>query len=76
MSFNLARLYNKQADGLYPRLMARGEHLIRRGLEANWDEHEIWRDYYALVSEVIINPNFDIRRKFLQSVQYIKGEKH
>lgn len=73
---NLTRLYHKQPSGLYPRLMARGETLIRRGLEANWDEHEIWRDYYALVSEVILNPNFDIRRKFLQTLLHIKGEKH
>jgi hypothetical protein len=74
MNFNLARTYSKTADGLYPRLILRGEQIIRQGLDADYDEHQIWLDWRALITEAIINPNFDTRSQFLNTLTRIKQE--
>lgn len=71
---NLARLYNKNADGLYPRLIARGESIIRQGIDAGCDEHDIWRDWVALIKECILNPDFNTRRLFTETYTKIKQE--
>lgn len=72
MSFNLARTYMKEATGLYPRLLARGESIIKQGLDADVPVEDIWKDWKALVSEAILNPNFDTRRKFEDAVNHLK----
>lgn len=65
-SFNLSRCYNKQADGLYPRLLMRGREIITQGKDAGVDEHDIWLDWSALMRESVINPEFHLRTKFQQ----------
>lgn len=73
MSFNLARCYSKEATGLYPRLVCRGEEIIRQGIDAGIDEHTIWLDWRALITEAITNPDFDTRRKFFEAYAKVKA---
>ena len=73
-SINLARTFNKTADGLYPKLKLRGEEMIKQALEFGLDEHEIWLDWLALMQESILNTNFDTRSMFLRTIENLRGK--
>lgn len=71
---NLARLFNRDVSGLYPKLVLRGESIIRQGIDADMDEHDIWLDWIALMKECLLRTDFSTRQHFLNTYAKIKEE--